>query len=219
MTVESRELHRLLEEVQDEVRATAHLTGCAALGQRVLQVLRTVPRHAFVPAELAESAYANHPLPIGHGQTISQPYIVALMTALIQPEEEDVVLEVGTGSGYQAAILAELGAEVWSIELDEPLGRSAAHLLDELGYHIHLRIGDGRLGWPEAAPFDRIVATAAGPTLPPAWIEQLEIGGSLVAPLGPPGGDQMLELVEKQGEGQVARRVVLPVRFVPLRHD
>ena len=124
MTVESRELHRLLEEVQDEVRATAHLTGCAALGQRVLQVLRTVPRHAFVPAELAESAYANHPLPIGHGQTISQPYIVALMTALIQPEEEDVVLEVGTGSGYQAAILSRLVKQVYSLEIIDTL---AAH--------------------------------------------------------------------------------------------
>ncbi|MFO1050745.1 MAG: protein-L-isoaspartate(D-aspartate) O-methyltransferase [Planctomycetota bacterium] len=209
----------MLASIERAYRDTASWTGLSEPSPRVLDAMRRVPRERYVPFDQRRFAYDDRALDIGRGQTISQPFIVALMTDLCAIEAGTRVLEIGTGSGYQAAILAELGAEVWSIELDEPLGRSAAHLLDELGYHIHLRIGDGRLGWPEAAPFDRIVATAAGPTLPPAWIEQLEIGGSLVAPLGPPGGDQMLELVEKQGEGQVARRVVLPVRFVPLRHD
>lgn len=217
MTVESRELHRLLEEVQDEVRATAHLTGCAALGQRVLQVLRTVPRHAFVPAELADSAYANHPLPIGHGQTISQPYIVALMTALIQPEEEDVVLEVGTGSGYQAAILSRLVKQVYSLEIIDTLAAQASQRLQQLGYdNVEVCTGNGHLGWPEHAPYDAIVVTAAAPSVPRALIEQLKPGGTLIIPVGGRHFGQDLLKINKDEYGRLSERSILPVIFVPL---
>ena len=217
MTVRNLELDRLLEEVQDEIRATAYLTGCAVLGQRVLQVLRTVPRHAFVPAEVAESAYVNHPLPIGHGQTISQPYIVALMTALIQPGAGDVVLEVGTGSGYQAAILSRLVKHVYSLEIIDTLAVQASRRLQQLGYdNVEVSTGNGHLGWPEHAPYDAIVVTAAAPKVPQALIEQLKPGGTLVIPVGGRHFGQDLLKIGKDEHGRLSQRSVLPVLFVPL---
>jgi len=182
----------------------------------VLDAMRRVPRHRFVPARYAKSAYYNRPLPIGHGQTISQPYIVALMTELLELGPESRVLEVGTGSGYQTAILAELAGEVWSIELLEPLGRQAADLLASLGYEgLHLRIGDGFQGWPEAAPFDAIIVTCAPESIPPPLLEQLAEGGRLVIPVGERLTDQRLLQVRKV-DGETVTREVTPVRFVPM---
>jgi len=180
----------------------------------VLEAMRTVPRHRFVPAGEASFAYSDGPLPIGQDQTISQPYIVALMTELIRPTRVQRVLEVGTGSGYQAAVLAECVAEVYTIEIVEPLGRGAARLLAELGYrNVHTRIGDGYDGWPEEAPFDAILVTAAPERIPQPLIDQLKPGGRLVLPLG--AGIQDLVVVTKTAEG-VHRDVVTGVRFVPM---
>jgi protein-L-isoaspartate(D-aspartate) O-methyltransferase len=180
----------------------------------VLRAMRTVPRHEFVPAGSEADAYADRPLPIGHGQTISQPYIVALMSELAAVKPGDRVLEVGTGSGYQAAVLAELGAEVHSIEIVEPLARSAAKTLRRLGYdRVEVRHGDGYRGWPEAAPFAAIVVTAAPPEVPPALMAQLAPGGRLVIPVGTV--DQELRVLVRTPSGIETRRVV-PVRFVPM---
>lgn len=182
----------------------------------VLDAMRRVPRHRFIPAAYSRSAYYNRPLPIGDGQTISQPYIVALMTELLELGPESRVLEIGTGSGYQAAILAELAGEVWSIELLEPLGRQAADLLTLLGYdRIHLRIGDGFRGWPEAAPFDAIIVTCAPESIPAPLLEQLDEGGRLVIPVGQRLRDQKLLQVRKT-DGELVTREVIPVRFVPM---
>jgi protein-L-isoaspartate(D-aspartate) O-methyltransferase len=181
---------------------------------RVLAAMRRVPRHAFVPARWRAEAYADHPLPIGEGQTISQPYIVALMTELAAVAPGDRVLEVGTGSGYQAAVLAELGADVHSIEIVEPLARAARTNLDGTGYgRVHTRHGDGYRGWPEAAPFAAIVVTAAPPEVPPALLAQLAPGGRLVIPVGT--ADQELQVHERTPDGIRVRRVT-PVRFVPM---
>ncbi|RME95900.1 MAG: protein-L-isoaspartate(D-aspartate) O-methyltransferase [Verrucomicrobia bacterium] len=181
---------------------------------RVLAAMRKVPRHEFVPESERRWAYADHPLPIGEGQTISQPYIVAFMTEQLRPRPEDRVLEIGTGSGYQAAVLAELVREVYTIEIVESLGRRARETLERLGYtNVHVRIGDGYLGWPEAAPFDAIIVTCAPDRIPPPLIEQLKDGGRMIIPVG--RGVQELVLVEKHG-GQIERRAVLPVRFVPM---
>ncbi len=181
----------------------------------VLRALRAVPRHAFVPAESRARAYADHPLPIGEGQTISQPYIVALMTELAQVRPGHRVLEVGTGSGYQAAVLAEMGAEVWTIEIVEPLGRRAAADLARAGYgRVRTKVGDGYAGWPEAAPFDAIVVTAAPPRVPAPLLEQLKPGGRLVVPEG--RTEQELVVYTKDDAGRVRRAVVVSVRFVPM---
>ncbi len=181
---------------------------------RVLEAMRAVPRHRFVPEEQRPLAYADHPLPIGHEQTISQPYIVALMTALAEVERGDRVLEIGTGSGYQAAVLAELGAEVYTIEIVAPLGERAAAVLEELGYeNVHARVGDGYRGWPEHAPFEAILLTAAPPEIPQPLLDQLAVGGRLVAPVG--SADQELVVVTRAEEGYL-RRSVIPVRFVPM---
>jgi protein-L-isoaspartate(D-aspartate) O-methyltransferase len=181
----------------------------------VVEAMMKVPRHRFVPQDYLSEAYADHPLPIGHGQTISQPYIVALMTQflLLQPEEK--VLEVGTGSGYQAAILAELTSEVYSVEIIEPLGQQAAATLKELGYNVHCKIGDGYYGWSEYAPFDAIIVTCAPDHVPQPLINQLKDGGRLVIPVGPPGFYQTLWLVEKEDE-QVKSTNLCGVRFVPM---
>jgi protein-L-isoaspartate(D-aspartate) O-methyltransferase len=176
-----------------------------------------VPRHRFVPERAVRDAYRNHPLPIGEGQTISQPYIVALSTDLIDPQPGHVVLEIGTGSGYQAAVLAELVRDVYSIEIVEPLGKDAAARLAALGYrNVDVRIGDGYRGWPEKAPFDGIVVTAAAPFVPEPLVAQLKAGGRMVIPVGADRGAQELLLIEKKADGTIDRRVVLPVRFVPM---
>ena len=182
----------------------------------VLAALRAVPRHRFVPAPQAREAYADHPLPIGHGQTISQPYIVALMTEQAQLKPDDVVLEVGTGSGYQAAVLAEIVAQVYTIEIVEPLAHQAARDLAAAGYsRVEVRAGDGYAGWPEHAPFDAILVTAAPDHVPEPLKAQLAVGGRMVLPVGPDGGIQELIVLEKQPDGRLDRTVVMPVRFVP----
>ncbi len=176
-----------------------------------------VPRHRFVPFLQQIFAYDNRPLPIGEGQTISQPYIVALMTDLLDPKAGDTVLEVGTGSGYQAAVLAELVAKVYTIEIVEPLGKQAKRLLGELGYrNIEVRIGDGYGGWPEAAPFDSIIVTAAPAEVPRPLIDQLKPGGRMVIPVGGSSDVQQLLLLEKRPDGTATTKRTLPVRFVPL---
>ncbi|MBX3246917.1 MAG: protein-L-isoaspartate(D-aspartate) O-methyltransferase [Myxococcales bacterium] len=188
---------------------------------RVLAAMRAVPRHRFVPEDRAPFAYADRPLQIGHEQTISQPYVVALMTELVLGEDEVVrdgrpmrVLEIGTGSGYQAAVLAALGVEVYSIEIVEPLARRATATLQELGYRVHTRHGDGYRGWPEHAPFDAVLLTAAPPEIPAPLLEQLAVGGRLVAPVGGMG-DQELVVLHKTAEG-IRRERVGGVRFVPM---
>jgi protein-L-isoaspartate(D-aspartate) O-methyltransferase len=187
------------------------------LGRDVLAVMATVPRHRFVPASQLRHAYENRPLAIGHGQTISQPYIVALMTTLAQPQRDDTVLEIGTGSGYQAAVLAGLAGHVYSIEIIEPLGAQATRRLHALGYdNITTRIGDGYYGWPNAGPFDAIVVTAAATSVPPPLIQQLKPGGRMVIPVGSSFFTQTLMLVRKDAAGRVHSRQILPVRFVPL---
>jgi protein-L-isoaspartate(D-aspartate) O-methyltransferase len=207
----------LMAEIQAEMRATARWTGRPRLSRRVVAALTKVRRAAFVPQDEASAAHANRPLPIGHGQTISQPFIVGLMTELLDLQPEDRVLEVGTGSGYQAAVLGELAREVWSIEVIPALARSAASALAGEGCcNIHLRVANGALGWPEQAPFDAIIVTAAGPEIPPALIEQLRPGGRMIIPVGPHHLDQELVLVTKDPAGAVTRRGLLPVAFVPL---
>ena len=208
---------RLVEEVEATYAETRTETGLAALSPRVRAALGRVERHRLVPLDQRALAYRNHPLPIGHGQTISQPYIVALSADLIAPQPGHVVLEIGTGSGYQAAILAEIVKQVYTIEIVEPLGRSAEAKLKEMGYaNIEVRIGDGYLGWPEKAPFDGIVVTAAAPRVPQALIDQLKPGGRMVIPVGERWEVQQLLLVTKRADGTTERRNVLPVRFVPL---
>jgi protein-L-isoaspartate(D-aspartate) O-methyltransferase len=176
-----------------------------------------VPREAFVLPEYQHLAYRNAPLPIKAGQTISQPLIVALMTELLDPQPGDVILEVGTGSGYQAAVLAQLVKHVYSVEIVEYLAQSAAEVLQQQGYNnVTVRAGDGYAGWPEHAPFDGIIVTAAAPALPPPLLKQLKPGGKLVIPVGEPGGNQELLVVEVGANGDIARESILPVRFVPL---
>ena len=207
----------LLDEIDAEMRETARWTGRDRLSERVHTALAKVRRDAFVPAQRAAEAWANVPLPIGLGQTISQPFIVALMTELLDLAPTDRVLEVGTGSGYQAAVLAELVAEVYSIEVLPALAQRAAQVLAEQGCgNVTLRTGNGARGWPEEAPFDAIIVTAAAADVPPALIEQLRPGGRLMVPVGPAQGDQELVLLSKDAEGKVARRRVLSVAFVPL---
>jgi protein-L-isoaspartate(D-aspartate) O-methyltransferase len=187
--------------------------------RRVLAAMRTVPRHLFVSEDWVDQAYDDHPLPIGHSQTISQPYIVAWMTELLQGEPGEVVLEVGTGSGYQAAVLAELGYVVYTIEIIEPLAAQAARRLGEMGYDgVHARQGDGYYGWEEEAPYDAIIVTCAPDHIPPPLIQQLKEGGRMVVPVGPPGGYQSLFLLTKEN-GEVRSENLGGVRFVPLTRD
>jgi protein-L-isoaspartate(D-aspartate) O-methyltransferase len=184
---------------------------------RVLASLRAVPRHLFVPPAARGSAYEDHPLSIGEGQTISQPYIVGLMTELARPSPGDRVLEVGTGSGYQAAVLSALVKEVYTMEILEPLGTQAAGRLKELGYaNVHVRVGDGYEGWPEAAPFDIILVTAAPEKVPPPLLQQLGPGGRMIIPVGPVHDVQSLQVLEKDRAGRIQTQDILPVRFVPL---
>jgi protein-L-isoaspartate(D-aspartate) O-methyltransferase len=207
----------MLDDIARTTRETAAETGRGALSDRVMQAVARVPRHLLVSPGDERVAYRNQPLSIGQGQTISQPFIVALMTDLLEIKPGDKVLEIGTGSGYQAAVLAELGAKVYSIEIVEPLAREAAKRLKELGYaSVETRIGDGYQGWPEQAPFDAIIVTAAPPDVPPELTRQLKPGGRLLIPLGPQFGAQTLYVIEKRADGSVDRRPVLAVRFVPL---
>ncbi|MEJ5364100.1 MAG: protein-L-isoaspartate(D-aspartate) O-methyltransferase [Desulfosoma sp.] len=176
-----------------------------------------MPRHRFVPEKLVDAAYENRPLPIGYGQTISQPFIVALMTELLDLPENATVLEIGTGSGYQAAVLAEIARDVFTVEIIPELGRSAQARLQELGYgNVHVKIGDGYFGWDEHAPFDAIMVTAAAPHIPPPLVRQLKPGGTLVLPVGPPFLTQYLTVVQKARDGTLTTRQILPVAFVPL---
>ena len=184
---------------------------------RVLEALREVPRKEFVPEELEAEAFADRPLPIGHGQTISQPYIVAIMTEMLGAGPDDRVLEIGTGSGYQAAVLSKVAERVYSIEVVEPLGLEAKERLERLGYeNVEVRVGDGYKGWPEEAPFDRIILTAAPPEIPQALIDQLAPGGRLVAPEGHRWGMQYLITINKDQRGRIKRKTGEPVRFVPM---
>jgi protein-L-isoaspartate(D-aspartate) O-methyltransferase len=207
----------MVAEVEALYAETRAETGLAAMSPAVRAALGKVERHRLVPPAQQPAAYANRPLPIGNGQTISQPYIVALSADLLSPKPGDVVLEVGTGSGYQAAVLAEVVQQVYSIELIETLGRSAAAKLNEMGYgNVEVRIGDGYAGWPEKAPFDGIVVTAAAPSIPRALVEQLKPGARMVIPVGSDGFIQYLKLVTRRADGGYDEKEVIPVRFVPL---
>jgi protein-L-isoaspartate(D-aspartate) O-methyltransferase len=208
---------RMVSEVEAMYAEHGRVTGVPDMSPAVRAALGRVERHRFVPARMAADAYANRPLPIGSGQTISQPYIVALSTDLAAPRPGHVVLEVGTGSGYQAAMLAEIVGWVYSIELVPGLGREAAALLKKLGYtNVEVRVGDGYKGWPDRAPFDAIVVTAAAPQVPPELVAQLKPGGRMVIPVGERGKPQVLTLIVKRADGSVDRQEVLPVMFVPL---
>jgi protein-L-isoaspartate(D-aspartate) O-methyltransferase len=192
-------------------------TGRTTLDERVLAAMRKVERHKFVPPGEVVNAYLNRPLPIGHGQTISQPYIVALMTDLMRVERNHTVLEIGTGSGYQAAILAELAKAVYTIEIIEPLGKQAQERLQNLGYrNVLTKVGDGYYGWEQYAPFDSIIVTALASHIPPPLVKQLKPGGRMVIPVGTQFLTQYLMLVEKNPDGTVSSKQLLPVRFVPL---
>ena len=212
----------MMRSIHVDVARNKQVLGRDHLSEPVALAMATVPRHEFVPEELRGNAYANHPLPIGHGQTISQPTIVALMTDLLALGPEDNVLEVGTGSGYQAAVLSEVvtRGRVFTIEIVSELARTARKRLANLGYkNVVVHTGDGYLGLPENAPFDGIMVTAAANEIPVPLIEQLKPGGRLVMPVGGQGETQWLTLVSKDLEGEIDRRVVLPVRFVPLTGD
>lgn len=213
----SRALKRMLQDIENEVRYTRSMIGREALSERVIEAVKRVPRHKFVDGQLKSRAYDNNPLPIGSGQTISQPYIVALMTDLAEIDPDDKVLEVGTGSGYQTAVLAELAKHVFSIEIVPELAETAKKRLQKMGYeNINTRRGDGYHGWPEEAPFDAILVTAAAENIPPPLLEQLKPGGRLVIPVGAPYATQELLLVKKDEKGDYDITHVLPVAFVPL---
>lgn len=207
---------QMLSEIEDGLLTTAKYIDKKAFNMQVMQAMNTVPRHAFVPELIRFKAYENQPLPIGYGQTISQPYIVALMTDLLQPQPGQRVLEIGTGSGYQAAVLSQLVAQVYSIEIIEGLGKATTQLLARLGYdNIETRIADGYDGWSENAPFDSIIVTAAISHIPPPLVQQLKKGGRMVIPVGTRFQTQYLTLVEKDMAGTITTRQILPVSFVP----
>ena len=207
----------MLNDIANMTRYSEDYTGIAKIDDSVMGVLRKVDRAQFVPVEQRQFAFANQPLGIGHGQTISQPFIVALMTHVLAVEKTDRVLEIGTGSGYQAAVLGELAEHVYTIEIVEALALQAQDLLQELEYsNVTVRVGDGWFGWPNEAPFDKIMVTAVAPKLPPDLIAQLKPGGKMVLPVGEWDGYQELVLVEKSDAGEVRQKVVLPVRFVPM---
>ncbi|MBI4006174.1 MAG: protein-L-isoaspartate(D-aspartate) O-methyltransferase [Gammaproteobacteria bacterium] len=211
----------MLSGIAEEARATAIYTGRPLFSNQVMTALASVPRHKFVPETLKRQAYINSPLPIGCGQTISQPYIVALMTDLLDIENgEAVVLEVGTGCGYQTAVLAEIAKQVYSIEIIDELAEQATLRMKDLGYaNVAIKSGDGYQGWPEHAPYDGILVTAAAIETPITLIQQLKPGGRLVIPVGSQGTAQDLMLVEKGDDGSVTQRPILPVAFVPFRRS
>ena len=207
----------MIAEIGELAYGTRAETGLERFSEPVMHAMAHVPRHHFVARGDEGHAYDNRPRPIGAGQTISQPYIVALMTELLGVKPGDRVLEIGTGSGYQAAVLAHIGVDVYSIEIVESLAREARCRLDEAGYgQVHIRVGDGAEGWPEAAPFDAIIITAAGRELPHQLARQLKAGGRLVMPVRHAAGMQILTLMTKSADGEMVRRNILGVRFVPL---
>ncbi len=211
---------RLIDQIATDTRETAAWTGRHALATAVIEAMRAVPRHRFVDKIDQDAAYENRPLAIGHGQTISQPFIVALMTDLLDAGPSDRILEIGTGSGYQAAILARLVAEVWTIERHRALADRARSLFTALGLdNVHTRCGDGAQGWPEQAPFDGILVTAAAPRMPEPLVAQLAPGGRLVIPIGGHGDTQTLYRCEKRGDGTLDKVAKLSVAFVPLVSD
>ncbi len=217
MKERSEDVARMLADIRAEVHYTRGYIHRDAFSAQVMAAMERVPRHAFVPEEMLDYAYDNGPLPIGHGQTISQPYIVALMTELLNVGEEDTVLEIGTGSGYQTAILSLLVKQVYSIERVEPLARVARARLARLGYrNVESIHADGYLGWPDHAPYDGILVTAASPHIPPLLKEQLKPGARLVIPVSDGFLGQQLLIVEKQNDGTISREPILPVAFVPL---
>jgi protein-L-isoaspartate(D-aspartate) O-methyltransferase len=212
----------LVREIERDVRETAEYLNRRKLDERVMATMASVPRHEFVRPEDRDLAYENRPLPIGFGQTISQPYIVAVMTDLLEPAKGCRALEVGTGSGYQAAVLSQLCDKVYTLEIVEGLGQQARTRLARLGYkNVDVRIGDGYYGWPEAAPFDVIVVTAVASHVPPPLLKQLKPGGRMVLPVGTRFTTQQLVLVRKLEDGRITTRQMLPVAFVPLTggHD
>ena len=210
----------MLDDIRASVRDSAEYTGRSELSQKVMAAMGAVPREAFVLPAYRAQAYQNSPLPIEAGQTISQPLIVALMTDLLDPQKDDIILEVGTGSGYQAAVLSRLVKHVYTIEIHAILAEGAARVLEELNYNnVTVRTGDGYAGWPEHAPFDGIIVTAAPEAIPPPLLKQLKPGGKLVIPVGRVQGYQELLLVELDDSGAVISRSVLPVRFVPLTRE
>lgn len=211
---------RMLADIGREVALTASFTGITRLNEDVLQAMANIARDQFVPREMQAYAFDNRPLPIGHEQTISQPFIVALMTHLLNPGKNQRVLEIGTGSGYQAAILAQLVGRVYSVERIPELSENTGRILQSLGLdNIELLVGDGYRGWPEHAPYDGIIVTAAAPRVPPALLQQLAPGGRLVIPVGKPYGRQDLLLIEQQGNSGFRNSNILPVAFVPLRNE
>ncbi len=215
-----RQRQQMVADIKDMVAYTAGHTGREAFADDVMAAMAKVPRHEFVPDEIKSHAYVNSAMPIGMDQTISQPYIVALMTDLAGVDQNSKVLEVGTGSGYQAAVLAELANHVYTIEIIEALGLRAEQDLQRLGYeNVTVRIGDGYAGWPEQAPFDAILVTAAIEKVPQPLLDQLKPGGRLVIPLGKVRSSQTLTLVEKTLEGKIVYHEILPVAFVPLTGD
>ncbi|MFV9615472.1 MAG: protein-L-isoaspartate(D-aspartate) O-methyltransferase [Gammaproteobacteria bacterium] len=212
----TQQRQQMVTVIEDDVHITEKHINKKSFNKVVMQAMNTVPRHEFVPANMRSQAYENRPLPIGFGQTISQPYIVALMTDLLQPQPGQRVLEIGTGSGYQAAVLSHLVAQVYSIEIIEELGKSSTQLLTRLAYdNIETRIADGYDGWPQHAPFDSIIVTAAISHIPPPLVQQLKKGGRMVIPVGTRFQTQYLTLVEKDKHGKVTTRQLLPVIFVP----
>ncbi|MEW8393161.1 MAG: protein-L-isoaspartate(D-aspartate) O-methyltransferase [Candidatus Thiodiazotropha sp.] len=203
--------------IEQDVRETSSYLDKGQLDSGIMKVLAEVPRHQFVPADIRGRAYENRPLPIGYGQTISQPYIVAIMTDLIAPKQGHKALEIGTGSGYQAAVLSRLVERVYTMEIVEPLGNQATERLKRLGYdNIEVAVADGYYGWKEHAPFDIIIVTAAASHIPPPLIEQLKPGGKMIIPVGSRFMTQQLLLVDKDAENEITVRQILPVRFVPL---
>jgi protein-L-isoaspartate(D-aspartate) O-methyltransferase len=211
---------RLVDSIERDVVLTSGFLGFDRLDPAVLRAMRSVPREEFVPRQLWPQAYADSPLPIGQGQTISQPYIVAVMSQLAGVQAGDRVYELGTGSGYQAAVLGAMGVEVYSVEIVPELAARAAETLARLGFeNVHVRAGDGYLGWPDAAPFDAVVVTAAHPKIPQPLIDQLAAGGRLVMPVGETYAEQQLTVLTKQPDGTLARAALLPVRFVPVTGD
>lgn len=210
---------KMVKQIEADMRDLRDMTGHGTLSAPVAAAMDKVPRHLFVPDRLQAHAYDNSPLPIGEGQTISQPFIVALMTELLAVDSHARVLEVGTGSGYQAAVLAEIAHEVYSVEIVPSLAEAAAKRLAGLGYsNVHVKQGDGTLGWPTAAPFDGIVVTAAGIQIPDDLLAQLKTGGHLVMPVGGEHETQQLMVITRNADGTYSRRTTIPVRFVPITH-